>query len=274
MTTIRRVLSFDIGIKNLAYCIAESGTPNIIHMTDNCCIIPTIPNKKCTKCGNNASYVSEGAHFVCKRHILHTHPIIHDLSDNPIIALPKLTELIKIAKKYECVPPTKSKTRQSYIDILSTKFSIPIEKETLPPPTVDDIHNGIRQFIEERWETLFSNCTHILIENQPAFKNPKMKTVQIILYTVLREKFIQYSRTTQSVQASFHFIHAKKKVIGAEKGDAGYAERKRGAEIRVQTSIQSGNIRMSTCADLNWTKPGKKSDMADTICMCMDFMEC
>lgn len=65
MTGIKRIISFDIGIKNLAYCILENN--NIIAI-DNISIIPISKPQCCTTCNCKASYKTLDGTY-CKRHI-------------------------------------------------------------------------------------------------------------------------------------------------------------------------------------------------------------
>jgi hypothetical protein len=118
----------------------------------------------------------------------------------------------------------------------------------------------------ERWN-IFKNATHVLLENQPAFKNPHMKSVQVLLFAVLREKFL-----AESKNASFHLIHAKKKVQDAAAGDEGYADRKKGSEARIHDLFTKTPTIASTEIKTMWLSAKKKSDMADAVCMCVDFI--
>jgi hypothetical protein len=95
-----------------------------------------------------------------------------------------------------------------------------------------------------------------------------MKSVQVLLFATLREFFL---RQDHLVLPSFHLVHAKKKVTGAKKGDAGYTERKQKSEERVQELFQSQQIHGQMFFD-HWKQSKKKSDMADAICMAMDFV--
>jgi hypothetical protein len=126
------------------------------------------------------------------------------------------------------------------------------------------IHDSLRKFVQEKWP-IFSGCTHVLLENQPAFKNPHMKSVQVLLFATLREKFLTNNQTPE-----YHLVHAKKKVSDAKKGDEGYAERKNKSEERLKTLFDEGTVTNKEIYE-DWKKSKKKSDMADALCMCVDF---
>ena len=56
----------------------------------------------------------------------------------------------------------------------------------------------------------------------------------------------------------------------APKGDAGYAERKRGSEERLVSLFESEEITGPDFYEA-WKRAPKKADMADALCMCMDL---
>jgi hypothetical protein len=68
----------------------------------------------------------------------------------------------------------------------------------------------------------------------------------------------------------YHLVHAKKKVSDAKKGDEGYAERKSKSEDRLKSLFDEGTVENKEIYD-SWQKSKKKSDMADALCMCVDF---
>lgn len=246
------VAAFDIGIKNLAYCIL--GADSKIGALENANIMAEeAPAATCMKCKAKASYQSADG-LTCKRHA--TKPIYAGAT-----TLPALKELIK-ENGLE-----KATTKAAAIASVMAAFTIPYKapkKASAAKMSLDEIHDGIRKFVADRW-TLLGQCEHILLENQPAFKNPHMKSVQILLYATLREAALRESRKIE-----FHLVHAKKKVADAAAGDAGYAERKSKSEDRVRELFASGSVRGEAAAAA-WTAAKKKSDMADAVCMCVDF---
>jgi hypothetical protein len=146
--------------------------------------------------------------------------------------------------------------------------------------SLSEIHDALRTFVQGRWDML-RQATHVLLENQPAFKNPHMKSVQVLLFATLREHFLRSSAPTASAPTAsaptasippFHLIHAKKKVGDAPKGDAGYAERKQKSEERVRHMFEQNRLHGQEFYD-HWKRSTKKSDMADALCMAGDYMD-
>jgi len=258
-TTQKKVIAFDIGIKNLAFCVLENDTD--VLALENCDILEPVEHVSCSQCPLKASYTVNTAVF-CKRHIPKTHTILKELSQKKLPVIKVLKELIK-AHNCEDLGSSKDKCLES----LATKFAFHFEQPkqaNASKVSLELIHDSLRKFVQEKW-SIFSNCTQVLLENQPAFKNPHMKSVQVLLFATLREKFLSNSQTPE-----YHLVHAKKKVSDAKKGDEGYAERKNKSEERLKALFDEGAVKNDKIYE-EWKKAKKKSDMADALCMCVDF---
>lgn len=255
-----KILAFDIGIKNLAYCVLSDG--NRILSWENVNLIPSPESIHCSTCKKLKATFQVNQNPYCKRHVPKTHTILPELSKKKLPSNKVLKELVKT---HDCV--SMGSTNDKCIEALSQKFALPLQQpkeENASRMSLESIHDALRQFVQSRW-THFSGCTNVLLENQPVFKNPHMKSVQVLLFACLREAFLSHQETP-----TYQFIHAKKKVSDAEKGDAGYAERKSKSEHRVIEQFEKGTIHSTPLYDA-WKKMKKKSDMADAFCMCIDF---
>jgi len=253
-----KVLAFDIGIKNLAFCILEGKQ---VRGLENINLLSPVEPVVCSLCKLRASY-RVNDHVYCKRHIPKTHTILPELSKKK---LPVHNILKELVKTHQC--ETDGKTKEKCLEALSKKFAFVFEQPkqaNASHVSLEIIHDALRAFVSASWPQ-FTGCTHVLLENQPAFKNPHMKSVQVLLFATLREQFLQHGETPK-----YHFIHAKKKVQDAEAGDAGYAERKSKSEERVKQLFESGTV-INPLLYEKWKKATKKSDMADAVCMAVDF---
>lgn len=265
MTSKRTILAFDIGIKNLAYAVIEEG--GALHALENANIMDVVEPVMCKICLKvKAAFKSTNNHY-CKRHIPSDKPALKIPGTEEICKkIPSMTDLRKIAKEHSIKGTKKEELIKSLEQIYTFPFSQPKQEKT-GALSLATLHDLLRRFVTERWDTVFSKCTEILLENQPAFKNPHMKSVQVLLFATLREAFYQRGL----IPPPFHLVHAKLKVADAKSGDEGYSERKQKSEERVSALFSSSTLRNSTLEDM-WKKSKKKSDMADAICMCMDFL--
>jgi hypothetical protein len=274
MSSPKKVLTFDIGIRNLAWCLLEkTDTTWRITGWENYDLLAGTTSQEakqkdtalCTTCGKKASYGRVGSTPRCAKHCEEGFPPFRDLSGTLLKKIPGLTDLKKISGNL------KLKTRATILSSLSEKFSMPLVSTKATRSKTDDtanLHDSIQKFVKEKL-SIFEQATHIVLENQPAFKNPTMKTVQILLFATLRD----YRLLHGSQSGSFPwvgFVNAGKKVKGKEKGDAGYSSRKKGAEERVKEFFDKNTIvEKEKWINLLATNQ-KKSDLCDALCMCLD----
>lgn len=298
--TSQRVMAFDIGIKNLAYCIMEysqdtSGTIisweniNLFDQDGEVAAAAAAAVLGCAKCKVKAKYtvsiLPEQTLIVspdpavqkpiqknyCARHA--PYKPIADENGSPYSTAPPLARIKELVAA--SVPaekqPRKSAKREDWLAVLSTVAAIPVPRAPKAKPVtkngLDHIHDAIRTFIAERIGHI-ATCGDILLENQPVFKNPTMKSVQILLYATLRDMIIAEGGDA----AEMHLVHAGKKVKGAAAGDAGYAARKEGSETRTTAWLTSRGATANEWA-AHFKAAKKKSDLADALCMCLDFSD-
>jgi len=258
MATIKKVLAFDIGIKNLAFCLLER---EFVLGLENCNLLEPVEPITCKQCKLKASYKANQEPY-CKRHLPKTYLILPELTGKKLPSNKVLNELVKT---HECL--STGKTNGKCIEALSTKCAFHLEQPkqaNASKVSLEHIHDCLRKFVQEKWLS-FTGATHVLLENQPAFKNPHMKSVQVLLFATLREQFLTHHQFPE-----YHLVHAKKKVQ-AEKGDAGYAERKQKSEERLIQLFQEGTLQPTSLYDM-WKSSPKKSDMADALCMAVDHI--
>ena len=146
-----KYLSFDIGIKNLAYCIVNDKNKiedwGIINIVDEQPIYKcTEINKNKNKCNFKAIYKNKNNQFCCNKH----YQLLND----------------KSYKKIKNINVNK------------------IELDILGESLLKKIKN----------KQNFKDCEYIILENQPVLKNPKMKSIQMILYTYFLMLKIEYNK--------------------------------------------------------------------------------
>ena len=264
-----RVLAFDIGIKNLAWCCLEKtdssytilGWDNYNLLSDESNVGATT-KIKCVQCSLKAGYTKGGQTF-CGRHCPAATPALRDLSGTLLKKIPAVDacrELLS-ARGLVSVPKKKAQITEE----LQKLYSLPIETKKVtkaPDAGLIEIHTSIQTLVRHN-AALWGSCTLILLENQPAFKNPTMKSVQMLLFASLRDLL-------QQPPPPLKLVHAGKKVQGAAKGDAGYKDRKAGSEARAESFLTQQTLITPSAWQRVWASAKKKSDLADALAMCLD----
>ena len=269
------MLALDIGIKHLAYCVAVKKTTDIsglnldihhwslVNLTD----LNDTAKPVCATCGKPAKAAAPAPlGLVCGRHIPKDRPQIYDeATGKPIVKPPTMAQLQAFLKARGL--DVKGQ-RPALLARAETVATMPLVKKKSVASFADNttrLHDAIRGWITRDWENLRS-VQDVYIEHQPVLKNPVMKTVQLLIFASLRERYI-----ANGFNVNFHFVHAGKKVKGAEVGDAGYKDRKAGGEARVRDYLSKFPVVSEHQDWLRWwLKQAKKDDLADCLCMCLD----
>ena len=263
------VLAFDIGIRNLAWCLATKtadkytviGWQNYDLLrgegTETAAAAPT----SCASCSAKAVYF-HGDVKTCVRHCPAGHPAIRDLSGVLMKKLPPMAGLKELLTAKGVVKGVSSKAVAE--EKLAAFYSLPIPKIKVTKALDTELtilHDAIRKFVGDH-AALFRTADTILLENQPVLKNPTMKSVQILLFATLRDML-------QPAPPTLKLVHAGKKVQVDEKGDAGYKDRKAASEAKVRKVLTE-----KTVDSAKWLaffgSHTKKNDLADAFCMCID----
>jgi len=262
-----RILTFDIGIRNLAWCLLErTGQKEwSIGGWENFDLLAGTTSEEatrkpvCSVCGKRGTHMA-AEKIICKKHAPTNFPILADLSGNFYKTIPPLKFLKTIPKL-----STKNLRREEIVSDLRTKFAIPItppKKSAKQNSDLAALHTALQNFVNSRLE-LFRSAGTILLENQPAFKNPTMKSLQILLFATLRERL---------PGVTVGFVHASRKTQGATGGDKGYSERKKASEARVEDWFSKENVTDKAKWRDFLAGQHKKSDLCDALCMCLDFV--
>ncbi len=277
---MKTVLAFDIGIRNLAFCLQRKNTdlssnPVDILQWDNYDLLAgqsastaKQSAEHCCSCSAKATYESRGRNY-CVRHCPLDRPAIRDLSGNLLKKLPAAKGLKEFLQAKGVPNPPKSKG--DLMKKICELYSIPILKVKVKKAVDTELtvlHDGIRRFVLQH-KNSFLQADEILLENQPVLKNPTMKSVQILLFATLRDVLQPPGEQTAPRCPALRLVHAKMKVAG-KKGDEGYKERKEGGEARVMELLQAPHVSDPLRWRLHLGQYAKKNDLTDAFLMCWD----
>ena len=203
-----KVISFDIGIKNMAYCVLSSttniDTPVIIHdwnvlnMIDEpaCIIYPCTcivagKNKKIESktCSKASRYTKNGQYF-CERHakINKQYILPTKKHSSTYLKKQKVTDLIAICNSHMLLlnVDTKLQKKDKLVEILLAFyqqhcFEPIVSAKSKNANEIDLIHIG--RSIKRMFDQLpdIDSITHVLVENQISPIANRMKTIQGML---------------------------------------------------------------------------------------------
>ena len=213
-----RILSWDVGIKNLAGCLLSHNNSsnnqqnpfniewwdiiNLSMFTEPIC---SNKYKNGTNCTCNAIYSStilDKTHYYCGHH-----KKIYDkfqqqcvfINIKPVDKNIKCAECCDIAKFYNII----DNQRFNYCTTHKNKFIKgmklnTIKKKTLKDIDIDTLKYNLWILLDKKPELLLVD--EVIIENQPALKNPKMKSIAETLYNYfLCRGIIDKSKTNSPI---------------------------------------------------------------------------
>jgi hypothetical protein len=283
MTFYKYFLTFDVGIKNLAYCLCryeknksileglEILDWNILDVSYKPLVCKHIKNKR-KICNTNSVYYS------LKENIINNQAS-HRNADNLIGYCQhhanELKERNKIAHK--------NLFRVSKNKLFINNFNVQMERllkslENFFQNKLQQLYHTDEPMLEaETFKEFVISNLDIYIENQPVFKNPIMKTISIGIFTFFTLKKVILPNIINSVnfisasdKTHLAFINTMKESLKIKpKTDVNfkiYAERKEFAiDITNQVICNLKKSIFNIVSTVNYELMTKKDDMADTL---------
>ena len=218
-----KVVSFDVGIKNMAYCVLvmehnqfqvqDWGILNLMDETPKtlCCNF-LIKGKTPKKCGKKAKYTKNDQYF-CETHAKMACKQFSWTFPNPIFKKSLLSqkskeELELLIKDYPWfleIP----KTKKGFIDLILSKVQEtmlePISKKKKKTANdIDLISIGRNLKNELNQKSWVQEVTHVIIENQISTIATRMKTIQGMLsqYFIMQDtiSYIEYVSSSNKLK--------------------------------------------------------------------------
>ena len=227
----KTVLSFDVGIVNLAYCIIKKKGDkfeilkwDLINIDDNKIICNNI-NRNKDLCGHNAKYNYDNLNLCSAHYKSFIKTFDKECSKKFIYnKIEKKEEDIEIIKKC-CENRCKIMADINYNNNnYCNKHFEKIKKEYITNNTPKKIKNqnsnyksinNLSNILFNKLDILkddFLNVDEILIENQPSLLNPTMKTISALLYSYFTLRGIIDKSITKSTITSVLFISPQNKL--------------------------------------------------------------
>lgn len=273
-----RVLSWDVGIINLAYCLIDMNMDTkkykiinweVINLTDR-------DKMKCFHCNLNPSYYQEiNNKYSCKNHSKLLNTIAPDfettfIEDNTsTCCFVGKTECGKKSKYvsnelYYCNVHAKSK----YKSICNEYKLVSHSKKGIATLSMDDFKFKLVEELEKRANLL--QVDFVVIENQPSLKNPRMKTIAGTVYDYYMIRGMFDKNITKSTIESVKFMSPSNKLKLASDGDTKTLVRLKGDDAKTYKLTKQLGVKY--CLEMiqelpEWLKVfsthKKKDDMAD-----------
>jgi hypothetical protein len=217
------ILSFDVGIIHLAYCLFTKENNNWkilewgnIDLTDR-------DYTKCY-CGLKASFTHNGKYY-CKVHSKKCEtlkPYEELFCEDKTQICTHLVKgkycgkksILKYDNNHYCTTHSKS-----YYKVLQTVYKVkPYKNKCIKDLDFDLTLKKLIEVLDSKKELLKANT--VLIENQPSFKNPRMKTISTFLYSFYMIRGIIDKERTKSSITKVKFMSPSNKLKVVTEGES------------------------------------------------------
>lgn len=270
-----KVLSWDVGIINLAYCLIDYDYDtktfkildwDVINLTDR-------DKMKCTQCNANPSFYQNSSNkYYCKNHMKNaniTPPTFESIftEDNNNTCCYEGKAVCGKKSKYNnngalCNVHAKSK----YKSIQNTFKLVKHTKKAINTMSMDDFLYKLIVELDNRPHLL--QCDRVYIENQPTMKNPRMKTISVTLYNF----YMIRGMIDKNIISAVHFMAPSNKLKLADDGDKKELVKVKNDDNESKTYKLTKALGVKYCLEMISDMPEwvvrfnshkKKDDMAD-----------
>ena len=280
-------LGFDMGIRNLAYCLMEHRSDNTwaIIAWDNVDLLSGGASaqtaRRCVGCGGPAMFQGEDALWCkgCATGVRRKKAAtrIPTLPSLPCPVSAKDLKKLGVAGGWA----TAKSKKDELVAAATARYLMPWKAPKATSPSLASIRRSMDTWLTSMLPT-FAKADLIRLENQPVMKGPTMKSIQIMLFTLLGHRlerecgwkgeivFVHAGTKTRGSEAE-DMIEDPPEIVGSAEGpDAegkAYRARKKTAEVETVTALE-GNPAAATWLTM-FQGRSKKSDLADAFLMAL-----
>jgi hypothetical protein len=286
-----RLLSWDVGIINLSYCLIEYDSLKNWNIIDWDIINLTNRDKiKCFQCGANPSLmqqiIGQNTIYTCKTHAKNINTNIASF-DNYCIKVncgescqfeskKKCDKMIKytFTKGDEIYYYCNNHAKSEYKKLQKSLELKPYKRKAVRDINLDELRLKLIRTLDEK--PLLLTANQVLIENQPTLKNPRMKAISSTLYDFYLIRGIVDKDITKSKIDLVKYMCPSNKLKLANDGDTQKLVKLKGQEAKTYKLTKALGIKycielISSDKDIkekwldHFNSYKKKDDMADSF---------
>lgn len=283
---MKTLVSFDIGIKNLAYCVfgleknsltvRDWGIINLSEATTALGAAPSGPlcsclNAKSATCGKKATYCLD-TNFYCKVHAKSSGKLLPTKETAmPAIRKLKVDELIAFCSRHFVSFDTKDK-KAEILQKAQTHFDKCTLKEIKKPKKTNanqihlvEIGKRIKTYFDQKFHPFMEELSNVILENQISPIAGRMNTIQGMV--------AQYFIMRASNELQIDFISSSGKLKGLDTSGTAYKDHKKDG-IRFCGGFLESNVALVNAnLKANFETSTKKDDLADCFLQGVYFLK-
>ncbi len=276
------IAAFDLGIKNLSYCVATFGDDGALQRIERWANLNLLADgadsqsqTRCP-CGGPASWIDRGAggRLYCKK-------CVKKGTAKPPIELTATAKLADWRTWAEGVgiPNAKKMTKGALEEAAAARRLLHYKAPKAKGVSLQQLLVGMEKCLDGELQWL-AKASRIRLENQPSEFAPHMKSIQIMLFTLIDHRL----RKEHGWAGTMEFVNASVKTRGTAAGTGKDAKRSRklAGIQRVTGALTAAGkpheASSPSAADVEavaaqlawWSGQAKQDDLADAFLMCLD----
>jgi len=263
---MQTIAAFDLGIKNLSYCVATfdaSGTLVTIKRWANLNLLADGADSQSQTrcgCGGPASWQDRPiGKLLCKKCAKKSAKPVLDISGSTLAAWRTYAQGPLGLSAAEAKKASKTALEEKAAAIRLLPYKAPKAKGV----SLQAILVGMEKCLNTEL-THLAAASRIRIENQPSEFAPHMKSIQIMLFTLIDHRL----RTEKGWTGTIEFANAGIKTRGTTAGTGKDAKRSRKLAAIAKVAEVLKEVAASDLAW--WSAQAKQDDLADAFLMCLD----
>lgn len=265
---MQTIAAFDLGIKNLSYCVAEfdaSGGLVTVHRWANLNLLAdgaeSQTQTRCG-CGGPASWCDRtGGRLLCKKCAKKSTKPVLDVSGTKLSDWRSWAVTGPLALEAK---EAKKMTKTALEDRAAAIRLMPYKAPKAKGVSLQTILVGMEKCLDAELVHL-ARATRIRIENQPSEFAPHMKSIQMMLFTLVDHRLRHEHAWTGTIE----FANASVKTRGADV--AAGKENKRARKLAGIAKVAATLTGAGAADQLAWWQSqAKQDDLADAFLMCLD----
>ncbi len=280
MTAIH--LGFDMGIRNLAFCLIRHETDKTWNILawDNVDLLSGGQSaqdaRRCCACSSPAVWCDKEELWCkgCATGVRRKKTATRVPTKSILPCETNVKELKKLASEKGW---DKKAKKEELLQLAKDNYLMPWKAPKATHPSLQNLLKAMDSWLDRMLPT-FSQATLIRLENQPVMKGPTMKSVQIMLFTLLghrlskehgwngRLEFVHAGTKTKDAEANETFTEDPPEISGTTEESKAYRARKKTAESETEKYLEERNLPTWLAF---FRGRSKKSDLADAFLMAL-----
>lgn len=213
----KKILSWDVGIKNLAYCLIEKNEDDfkildwdIINLVDDrtVCVFKLRTGNCCGKIARHRSFDLLGEEQpTCATHKDKYLPVLKNTDDLECEKCGKQSIKSSSDNEHAWCEKHCEKMSKQYLNKFKPKKFV---GQDCNKQSIQTLAHKLYDILDKK--KCFMDVDEILIENQPSLKNPTMKTIASLLFSYFIMRGLNDRKTTKSKITNVKFVSPVKKL--------------------------------------------------------------